>query len=191
MIVRLLKRGVIVVILAMVVTLALRVWDTQRGPPLELWHTYVPADMHAGEIDKSDWAGYLRREDSIFKEVRREVVDRIDEAARVPGNRYFAGSPIYPGNFKQDFNRSYILEPAGPPVGAGVLLHGLTASPYSLRPVGRWYRDAGFVVIAIRLPAHGTVPAALTDTEWEDWLAATRLAVREARRLSPSGPLHL
>ncbi len=191
MIVRLLRRGIIIVILAMVVTLALRIWDTQRGPPLEPWHTYVPADMHAGEIDKSDWAAYLRREDSIFKDVRREVVDKIDETARVPGNRYFAGSPIYPGNFKQDFNRSYILEPAGPPVGAVVLLHGLTDSPYSLRHVGRWYRDAGFVVVAIRLPAHGTVPAALTDTEWEDWLAATRLAVREARRLSPSGPLHI
>jgi alpha-beta hydrolase superfamily lysophospholipase len=42
------------------------------------------------------------------------------------------------------------------------------------------------------VPAHGTVPAALTDVEWEDWMAATRLAVREARRLTgPSAPLHL
>ena len=42
------------------------------------------------------------------------------------------------------------------------------------------------------MPAHGTVPAALTDVEWEDWLAATRLAVREARsRTEPSAPLHL
>jgi alpha-beta hydrolase superfamily lysophospholipase len=44
----------------------------------------------------------------------------------------------------------------------------------------------------IRLPAHGTVPAALTDVEWEAWSAATRLAVREARRrTAPSSPLHL
>ena len=42
------------------------------------------------------------------------------------------------------------------------------------------------------MPAHGTVPAALTDVEWEDWMAATRLAVREARRRTgPSAPLHL
>ena len=192
MIVRLLRRGSVVVILVIVAVLALRVWDTQRGPPLEPWHTYVPADVHADEIDKSDWAAYLRREDSIFRDVRREVVDKIDEAARVPGNRYFAGSPIYPGNFKQDFNRSYILEPDGPPVGAVVLLHGLTDTPYSLRHVARWYRDAGFVAVAIRMPAHGTVPAALTDTDWEDWSAATRLAVREARRRGgPSGALHI
>jgi len=191
MIMSLLRRGIVVVILAMVATLVFRVWDTQRGPALEPWHTYVPADMHADEIDKSDWAAYLRHEDSIFRDVRREVVDKIDETARVPGNRYFAGSPIYPGNFKQDFNRSYTLEPAGPPVGAVVLLHGLTDSPYSLRHIARWYRDAGFAVVAIRMPAHGTVPAALTDVEWEDWAAATRLSVREARRLSPSGALHI
>ena len=43
-----------------------------------------------------------------------------------------------------------------------------------------------------RLPAHGTVPGALTDVEWETWAAATRLAVREARRrIGPDLPLHL
>ena len=36
------------------------------------------------------------------------------------------------------------------------------------------------------------MPAALTDVEWEDWSAATRLAVREARRrVGPGTPLHL
>lgn len=44
----------------------------------------------------------------------------------------------------------------------------------------------------IRLPGHGTVPAGLTNVEWEDWVAATHLAVREARRRSfPELPLHI
>ncbi|WP_421996360.1 alpha/beta hydrolase [Reyranella sp.] len=162
--------------------LALRAWDAHRGPPLEPWHTYVPADMHAAEIDRSDWTAYLRREEGVFRAVRRDVVDRIDPRTAVPGNRYWADAPIHSGRFAQDFNRSYRLEPDGPPAGAVLLLHGLTDSPYSLRHIGRRYRDAGFVVVAIRLPAHGTVPAALTDVEWEDWDAATRLAAREARR---------
>ena len=73
-----------------------------------------------------------------------------------------------------------------------MLLHGLTDSPYSLRHIARRYRDRGFVAVAIRMPGHGTVPAALTDIEWEDWDAATRLAVREARRRAgPSTPLHI
>lgn len=47
-------------------------------------------------------------------------------------------------------------------------------------------------MVAIRLPGHGTVPAGLTEVEWQDWAAATRLAVREARRLAgPAVPLHL
>ncbi|MGO4815971.1 alpha/beta hydrolase, partial [Cupriavidus sp. 2MCAB6] len=111
---------------------------------------------------------------------------------RVPVNRYFDGSAIHPEHFKQDWNRSYVMEPEGKPVGVAVFLHGLTDSPYSLRHVARQYRDRGFVAIAIRLPGHGTVPAGLTEIEWEDWLAATRLAVREARkRVEPAAPLHL
>jgi alpha-beta hydrolase superfamily lysophospholipase len=61
-----------------------------------------------------------------------------------------------------------------------------------LRHIASRYRDRGFAVVAIRLPAHGTVPAALTKVEWETWLAATRLAVREARRRAPApAPLHV
>lgn len=84
-----------------------------------------------------------------------------------------------------------MLEPSGTPAGAVVLLHGLTDSPYSLRHIARLYRDHGFAVVAIRLPAHGTVPGALTEIEWESWVAATRLAVREARRrIAAESPLH-
>jgi alpha-beta hydrolase superfamily lysophospholipase len=189
---RFFRRVLVLLVVAVIAVMAVRVWSSQRGPPLDPWHTYVPPDLHAAEIDEADWASYLEHEDEIFHDVRREVVDKIGESARVPGNRYFAGSPIYPGNFKQDFNRSYSLEPDGPPVGAVVLLHGLTDSPYSLRHIARRYRDKGFVAIAIRLPGHGTVPAALTDVEWEDWDAATRLSVREARRrVGPDKPLHI
>ena len=85
-----------------------------------------------------------------------------------------------------------MLVPEGAPLGAVVLLHGLTDSPYSQRHIAARYVAHGFVAIAPRLPAHGTVPAALTEVEWEDWLAATRLAVREARaRIGPALPMHL
>ena len=80
----------------------------------------------------------------------------------------------------------------GAPRGAAVLLHGLTDAPYSQRHVARLYQEHGFVAVVPRLPGHGTVPGALTDAVWEDWAAATRLAVREARRrVGPGLPLHL
>jgi alpha-beta hydrolase superfamily lysophospholipase len=189
---RFLRRVLVLLIVVAATLLVARAWDSQRGPDLELWHTYVPHDMHADQIDKSDWAAWLKAEEAVFRGVRAEVTGKLDAEAKVPGNRYYDGSPIYPGHFAQDWNRSYILAPDGPPVGAVVLLHGLTDSPYSLRHIARRYRDEGFVAVAIRMPAHGTVPAALTDVEWEDWDAATRLAVREAvRRAGPSKPLHI
>ena len=55
-------------------------------------------------------------------------------------------------------------------------------SLFSLRHLAEAYRAHGFVAIGIRMPGHGTVPAGLTAAVWEDWMAATRLAMREARR---------
>lgn len=178
--------------MALLTFLAVRIYDTQRGLPLEPWHTYVPHELRAEKLEAADWTQYLTAEATIFDDVRREVSQRLKPGDRVPANRYFDGSPVYPAHFVQDFNRSFVLEPNGKPVGAVVLLHGLTDSPYSQRHIARFYRDHGFLAIVPRLPAHGTVPAALTDVEWEDWMAATRLAVREARRRTgPSAPLHL
>src|SRR5215475_7060648 len=186
------KWAAILLAIAALTFFAVRVYDVQRGPPLAVWHTYVPHELRAAELDGADWSRYLLEETKIFEALRSEVTQKLDADERVPLNRYFEGSPVYPAHFSQDFNRSYVLEPAGPPVGAAVLLHGLTDSPYSQRHIARAYRDHGFVAIVVRLPGHGTVPAGLTDIEWEDWSAATRLAVREAkRRTSPSSPLHL
>ncbi len=172
--------------------LGVRAFDSQRGAPLEVWHTFVPHELTAEELDGADWAQYLAAEESIFKELGIHVTQRLDPEDRVPANRYFADSPVYPGRFVNDWNRSYTLEPAGTPVGAVVLLHGLTDSPYSLRHVARRYQERGFAAVAPRLPGHGTVPAGLAVVEWEDWTAATRLAVREARRrVGPDRPIHI
>ena len=188
----LLKRAGAVLAIALVVFLGLRIWDSQRGLPLEPWHTFVPHELDAEELDRVGWPEYLAAEQRIFEEVRTEVTQKLTPEERVPVNRYFEGSPVYPGHFADDWNRSHVLEPDGPPVGAAVLLHGLTDAPFSQRHIGELYRERGYVAIIPRLPAHGTVPAALTKIEWEAWAAATRLAVREARRrIGPGKPLHL
>ncbi len=189
---KILKRAALLLAVILVTLLAIRVYDTQRGRPLGPWHTYVPHELSIKELDHSDWAEYLKAENAILDSVRMEVTEKLAPEDRIAANRYFEESPIYPGHFTQDWNRSYVLEPDGPPLGAVVFLHGLTDSPYSLRHVARRYRELGYLSIAIRLPGHGSVPGGLTDVEWEDWLAATRLAVREARRrVGPSVPLHL
>lgn len=181
--------GVLVVGMAM---LALRSFRVLSGPALQPWHTFVPAELSAADLDGADWSRYLAQEEAIFDSLRVEVSQKLDADARVPINRYFTESPVYPARFARDWNRSYVMAPEGKPIGAVLLLHGLTDSPYSLRHIAKLYRDRGFVAIGVRLPGHGTVPAGLTNVRWEDWMAATRLAVREARRSVPApGPLHL
>jgi alpha-beta hydrolase superfamily lysophospholipase len=187
-----LKRGSVAILIGVVLFMGLRAWESQRGLPLEIWHTYIPTELTADELDEADWPRYLAAEQRIFDDLQVEVTQKLPPEERVPVNRYFEGSPVYPGHFRDDWNRSHVLEPGGAPEGAAVLLHGLTDAPYSQRHVGELYRDHGFVAIIPRLPAHGTVPAALTDVEWETWRAATRLAVREARRrIGPDLPLHI
>jgi alpha-beta hydrolase superfamily lysophospholipase len=186
------KWFLILLSLLVVAFLAVRIYNSQRGLPLDVWHTYAPQELSDKEIDAADWDAYLEAEAKIFDSLRVNVSQQLTPEEQVPFNRYFEGSPVYPGHFSQDWNRSYLLQPAGAPVGAVVLLHGLTDSPYSLRHIASRYRDRGFVAVAIRLPAHGTTPAALTYVEWTTSLAATRLAVREARRRAAEpAPLHI
>ncbi|MDO9503040.1 carboxylesterase [Falsiroseomonas sp.] len=189
---RLPRRILLLTATLLVVLLALRIWDIRHGPPLAPWHLVVPEELRAEQIDAADWGRYLAAEAAAFATVRTEVTAALEPQDRIPANRYFTGSPLYPGRFVQDWNRSFVLEPEGEARGVVVLLHGLTDSPYSLRHVGALYRDRGWIAIGLRLPAHGTVPAALTRVTWEDWQAATRLAMREAgARAGPDRPLHL
>jgi hypothetical protein len=44
---------------SLVTLLAYRAYESQRGPPLQLWHTHVPHELTAAEIDKADWKSYL------------------------------------------------------------------------------------------------------------------------------------
>jgi alpha-beta hydrolase superfamily lysophospholipase len=186
------KRALLVLAVVGLTLLGVRAYNSLSFPTLQPWHRYVPDELSVEEIDRGDWERYLKAEAKILDGIRAEVTQKLEPDAKVPANRYFDGSPIYPAKFAQDWNRSYVLEPDGKPVGAAVFLHGLTDTPYSLRHIAKRYRDRGFVTVAPRLPAHGTVPAALTRVEWEDWMAATRLAVREARRRAgPSVPLHI
>lgn len=190
--VKLLKLAGLVLGIALVTVLGVRIVDTQRGPPLELWHTFKPDELDARELAAADWRGYLAAEEKAVAQVRDNVTARLPASARVPSNRYFDGGPIYPGRFERDWNRSYVLVPDGAPRGAAVFLHGLTDSPYSLRHIARRYQELGWVAVAPRLPGHGTVPSGLSDVRWEAWEEATRLAVREARRLAGDDvPLHV
>jgi alpha-beta hydrolase superfamily lysophospholipase len=180
-------------VLLVLATLVLgKAFQSRTLPDLKPWHRAVPAaELKAAEMDRGmTLAEYLRREGEVFAEVRR-IESQAAPADRTPGNRYAPGSPLNPARFATDWNRSYEIVP--PEVRGGVLLvHGLTDSPYSVRTLARTFAARGFYALALRMPGHGTVPAALTAVDKDDWLAAVRLGVRQVRgRIGAGKPLLL
>ncbi|MDY0269267.1 alpha/beta hydrolase [Trichloromonas sp.] len=86
-------------------------------------------------------------------------------------------------------NRSFFLDPKGPARGAALLVHGFTASPWEMRPLGEALADAGYLVLGVRLPGHGTTVADLSGRRYEEWLAAVAEGYRQltARNLPVFG----
>src|SRR5512136_1317308 len=67
---------------------------------------------------------------------------------------------------------------------AALLLHGLTGSPFELRPVADRLAQGGVRCLGPVLPGHEG-PDALARTSWLDWVAGARealLALGETRR---------
>ncbi len=116
---------------------------------------------------EATFAQYLAREKTIFADLQREVTEALPEEDKTPVNRFYRHSRVWPGQFKQDWNRSFVLMPLGKPRGSVVLLHGLTDSPYSVRYLAQLWQQRGYVAVAPRLPGHGTAPGALTAVDWE------------------------
>jgi len=186
------KRIAVVLGIILFVLLAVRVYLSQQGPELHLWHTWRADELTVQEMDRASYAQYVARENAIFSDLDAAVTAKTAGDERTPLNRYYRQSLVWPGKFSPDANRSFVLMPEGTPRGAVVLLHGLTDSPYSVKHIARDYQQKGFVAVVPRLPGHGTAPGALTNVDWEMWQAATRLAVREATRLAGDEvPLHL
>jgi alpha-beta hydrolase superfamily lysophospholipase len=164
----------------------------RRLPDLEWWHRYVPDDATASDLETATLADYLRREDTVSRAVRERIERTSAGSASPAANRYDSGSRSSPSRLGSDGNRTYEIVPAGGIVGGALLIHGLTDSPYSMRAVGDTLKARGYYGLALRMPGHGTVPAALTTAVWEDWLAAVRLGVRHVRqRIGPDKPLVL
>lgn len=188
----LVKHVVLTLLVVLIVFLGVRVYQTESGPDLHPWHTWHGNEMSAAALDNATFAQYQAQEEALFADLQKQVGDKLSADEQTPINRFWSGSRVYPAQFTPNGNRSFVLMPQGKPRGVAVMLHGLTDSPYSLKYVAQIYQQQGFIAVVPRLPGHGTAPGALTAVDWEAWLAATRLAVREATRLAGTEvPLHL
>ncbi len=190
---RWLRRAAWAALVVFITIVGVRVYQATRPPHLKSWHRFAPPTEFraADETASTTLEDYLRREERVFGEVKSQIEDRLAPEDRTSGNRYFADSLSSPTGYPRDWNRTYEMVPAEIRGGA-LLLHGLTDSPYSMRRLAEVLRDRGIYALALRVPGHGTVPAALTKAVFEDWCAATRVAARHVRRRIGEGkPLYL
>lgn len=187
----------VLVVAAVLVTLAVgKGLAALRLPDLKPWHSVrLSSEFTAQDLDSTPaLADYLQMEERLFAELDAKVTARLPPGDRLAMNRYYEGSPVHPARFDpgRNWNRTFEWTPEGAVRGGVLLLHGLTDSPYSLRGVAEIYRRKGFYVLALRLPGHGTIPAALLDVEWEDWRAAVKVGARAVRtRIGAGLPFHM
>jgi alpha-beta hydrolase superfamily lysophospholipase len=154
--------------------------QARRLPDLRAWHRVrLEEEFRAGARGAPEsFADYRRLEERLFAELRRKVVDDPAAADAFALGRYNPKSVPARLALETVHNRSYELVPSGPPRGAVLLVHGLSDSPYSMRGMAETFLSRGFDVVVLRLPGHGTLPAALRDVAWQDWYAAVVLAAR-------------
>lgn len=164
--------GVVIVLAVVIVRYA------DSRPDLRTWHEIVlDGEIRAGEDDDIDFDEWMAREEALFGGLGEFVEQTSTGGLSDAFNRYADDSRSNPARQNPNWNRTRVLA-VDDPRGVALLLHGLSDSPYSLRAVGERLQATGIYTIALRLPGHGTVPAQLTETQWEDWRTAVAIAAR-------------
>ena len=162
-------------------------------PGLETWHlAALQAEPSGEEIDRmSGLQDYLDRESMVFEQLEKTVHRSAEKLPISSLSRFQRGSWSDPTGFDTNWNRTFEL-PAQSPRANILMLHGMSDSPYSLKPLAESLHQSGCRVILLRLPGHGTAPAGLTQVKWPDLTAAVRLAARELTSpADPGTPLYL
>ena len=192
-ILKLLLKTVLVALAIGVTVLLVRAFDARRMPDLEVWHRVALESEYRARQEQLEFSfgDYQALEERLYEELEEKIYGEIESSAELDLSRYSPDGTNNPQRFPRNWNRSFELVP--PAVrGGALLLHGVSDSPYSLRRVGEILADEGFYVLALRLPGHGTIPAALTRVTWEDWMAVARIGARQTlQRVGGKGPFFI
>jgi alpha-beta hydrolase superfamily lysophospholipase len=158
--------------------IAYLVWalTARRMPNLQPWHRTVPKGEFRARLAAAEFslADYLECERRTFASAADLLARRPRQGEALPLGRYQPGGRNDPATFPRNWNRTFEMGP-DEPRGGVLLLHGLTDSPYSMRRVAEVLSGQGFYALGLRLPGHGTFPAAIDRISRADWRAAARV----------------
>ncbi len=134
-------------------------------------------EFEVSQEASTDWQRYVAIEQELADELARAVEIHTRTGSLI--DRHNVRGLTNARNVDAMLNRSYERSAASPR-GVAVLLHGLSDSPYSMLTTAETLVDAGFNVVAPRLPGHGYAVGGLKHANWEDWTAVVRIAVARA-----------
>jgi alpha-beta hydrolase superfamily lysophospholipase len=174
------------------IALLLALQGCSSGPPLEIWHTEkLTEEFTAKKADEvRTLADYLKLEDRLFAELGEKVYAQVETGPAFKLVRYSRGSAVDLRHRTPNWNRSFVLD-RDEPRGGVLLLHGMSDSPYSLRTLAQALNKAGYLVIGLRLPGHGTAPSGLRFLRTADMIAAVRLGVNHLTQTTGDKPVHI
>jgi len=99
---------------------------------------------------------YILKCQNLIKNSRLDLENNLDPDHIIEANSPFEFKPKMAENKKIRYG--------------ALLLHGLLDCPFVMRDVGKHLQDHGLLVRSLLLPGHGTVPGALLNVKYEDWL---------------------
>jgi alpha-beta hydrolase superfamily lysophospholipase len=174
---------------AVVMLLIVAVKFLNDKPELERWHTSELDEEFTVDSPITNFAEYLQLEARLFVQLDELIYlsDNGDSPKSI--NRYTQHSLADATSWEINWNRTFELKHESPKSGV-LLLHGLSDAPYSLRTLAERLHAEGAYVIGLRIPGHGTIPAALTKTTWQDMAAAVRIAMVHLKAVVGDQPLH-
>jgi len=172
---KVLKYSAIIVSTFFVTFMAIIAINAESQPDLEPWHYMTFAPDNLTDNQYTSFSEYIRAERKYLD----GIYGSLAKVSKQKFCKYTKGdisSPVIKG---VNQNGSFEFEPQGAEFKGGVLLvHGLSDSPYHMRKIGLFLSRAGYYVVGLRLPGHGTVPAALIDIRWQDWYKAVVFAAK-------------
>jgi alpha-beta hydrolase superfamily lysophospholipase len=162
------------------------------GPPQKPWHranlNQEFTTKKADEIRTFD--DYRQLEQRLFAQLEEKVYTKVPTGPDYALVRYSSGSAADPQPRQPNWNHSFEFS-ADNPVGAVLLLHGMSDSPYSLRALAETLKAHNYWVLGMRMPGHGTAPLGLKRISWQDMAAAVQLGMLHLQASVGSKPIHM
>ncbi len=79
-------------------------------------------------------------------------------------------------------NTPFEFRPSQPAKSGALLIHGLLDTPFLMRDLGKQLLSQGLLVRSIMLPGHCTVPGALLNIKFEDWVQCVKYAIASFKK---------